>query len=447
MYKIEIKDNEIFKRHKKYLKDNIIPKLKDNKNRIIFEDEDIVELNSKTGKKYSKGYVQRQHDKFIKYFCVNYKIICVGKKNELIKINNEINKFFLVIRQLIDKQFKFSDKNSKYKGQIYSKVLVDLFGYNHFNEDSKSFYEIIFAEAKKQVGISAIDKSDYMNVQNKIKEILCLIFPKIKVQIESFWKGKNPRKAERKTGKLKKDFIELEEKYSLGLTIDNYDNNIFDNIWNPYIFIFSLKVRTCPYCNRQYITPILTSNGKSRGNLDHLLPKSKYPYFSMSIYNLVPVCNSCNSSLKGDKEFSFDSLNPYEESLDDYISFKADINSNDIYIKIDKKNDDKEEDIKEVLDTYKLELQYNYHKNQVKELIIKRLAYSEEYINDLITNENLSNISKDEIMENLIGYSKDSKYINNETLSKFRKDIVHQLGFETDLDDSEIINKLKSVIK
>ena len=447
MYKIEIKDNEIFKRHKKYLKDNIIPKLKDNKNRIIFEDEDVVELNFKTGKKYSKGYVQHQHDKFIKYFCVNYKIICVGKKDKLIKINDEINKFFPVIKQLIDKQFKFSNKNLKYKGQMYSNALVDLFGYNHFNEDSKSFYEIIFAEAKKQVGISAINKSNYIDVQNEIQQILCEIFPKIKTQIESFWNGKNPGRAERKTATIKKDFIELEEKYNLGLTINNYDNYRFKDIWNPYIFIFSLKVRTCPYCNRQYITPILTSNGKSRGNLDHLLPKSKYPYFSMSIYNLVPVCNSCNSSLKGDKEFSFASLNPYDESLDDYISFKANISSDDIYIKIDKKNDYNQEAIKEVLGTYKLELQYNYHKNQVKELIIKRLAYSEKYINDLITNKKLSNISKDEIMENLIGYSKDSKYINNESLSKFRKDIVHQLGFETDLDDSEIINKLKSFIK
>lgn len=447
MYKIEIKDNEIFKRHKKYLKDNIIPKLKDNKNRIIFEDEDVVELNFKTGKKYSKGYVQRQHDKFIKYFCVNYKIICVGKKDKLIKINDEINKFFPVIKQLIDKQFKFSNKNLKYKGQIYSNVLVDLFGYNTFNKDSKSFYEIIFIEAKKRVGVTAIHESNYIKVQNEIQKILCLIYPKLKTQIESFWDEKSPGKTERRTEKLKENFIELEEKYSLGLTIDNYDNNIFDNIWNPYIYIFSLKVRTCPYCNRQYVTPILTSNGKSRGNLDHLLPKSKYPYFSMSIYNLVPVCNSCNSSLKGDKEFSFASLNPYEESLDYYISFKANISSDDIYIKIDKKNDYNQEAIKEVLGTYKLELQYNYHKNQVKELIIKRLAYSEKYINDLITNKKLSNISKDEIMENLIGYSKDSKYINNEPLSKFRKDIVHQLGFETDLDDSEIINKLKSVIK
>jgi len=446
MYKIEINNNEIFDRHKKYAKSKIIPKLKDNKNSVVFEDKDITELNLKLKTSYLKKDIQNEHDEFIKFFCDNYEIICVGKRNKLEKIHNEIKKRFPLIEQLINKNYKFSDKNSKYKEKIYSKVLVDLFGYNDFIKESKGFYDIIFDEAKKNTNIKNISETNYIKVQDEIQHMLCSVFPRKSTQIKDFWKSKTPIVSERKTQKLKENFMDLEQKYSLGLTIDNYHNDIFKDIWNPYIFIFLLNIRTCPYCNRQYITPILTSNGKSRGNLDHLLPQSKYPYFCMSIYNLVPVCNSCNSSLKGDKEFNLKSLNPYEESLDDYISFKADINSKDIYIKVEKKSDNHEESVNEVLDTYKLELQYNYHKNQVKELIVKRLSYSEKYINDLLINNKLSGLSKEEIMEYLVGYSKDSKYINNEPLSKFRRDIVNQLGFEEDLNDTKIIDKLKSVL-
>ncbi|HEX4204312.1 MAG TPA: hypothetical protein VHZ51_08985 [Ktedonobacteraceae bacterium] len=43
--------------------------------------------------------------------------------------------------------------------------------------------------------------------------------------------------------------------------------------------------------------------------LDHYFPKAKYPHFSCHPYNLIPVCYSCNSSIKGEKDPLLDGRN------------------------------------------------------------------------------------------------------------------------------------------
>ncbi len=52
--------------------------------------------------------------------------------------------------------------------------------------------------------------------------------------------------------------------------------------------------------------------------LDHFIDKAKHPYFSVSLYNLIPCCSVCNSSFKGSKNFSLRNnfhpyINGYEE--------------------------------------------------------------------------------------------------------------------------------------
>lgn len=51
--------------------------------------------------------------------------------------------------------------------------------------------------------------------------------------------------------------------------------------------------KVCPYCNISY-----TYNRGSMvtAQLDHFFPKSEYPIFSLSFYNLVPSCSACNKT-------------------------------------------------------------------------------------------------------------------------------------------------------
>lgn len=54
----------------------------------------------------------------------------------------------------------------------------------------------------------------------------------------------------------------------------------------------------CPFCG---LDNMLTSKDLYREAFDHYLPKSKYPFVSFLRENLYPICNTCNSRYKGDK--------------------------------------------------------------------------------------------------------------------------------------------------
>ncbi len=236
------------------------------------------------------------------------------------------------------------------------------------------------------------------------------------------------------------------------LTQGNYEqiNSSLKSYWTPYNFLLMSGVRVCPYCNRQYITPIYIHSNenykqhKLRADLDHFYPKSKYPYFSMSLYNLIPCCKFCNSSLKNIKEFDITDVNPYEESLDDYFKFKSDIlHDADIYIEktyLDSRID-------QYLDCFQLESLYSYHKNQAAELIQKRMLYSESYIEELYENNKTYFTSKAELKQLIIGYIADKECLNDEAFLKFRRDIAEQLYFIDSVPDKELLEALEELIE
>ena len=64
--------------------------------------------------------------------------------------------------------------------------------------------------------------------------------------------------------------------------------------------------RCCPYCNAESIYLInkrikrKTQSAFGKSSFDHFLPKSRYPFLSVSIYNLIPACDRCNSKFKRD---------------------------------------------------------------------------------------------------------------------------------------------------
>ena len=85
----------------------------------------------------------------------------------------------------------------------------------------------------------------------------------------------------------------------------------------------------CPYCGIQE-TPY---------HVDHILPRSKYPEFSMFNHNLIGVCSVCNSRYKGDDfvlngERQF--FNPYVDTFVENKQFvECSLSVSGIYLKID----------------------------------------------------------------------------------------------------------------
>lgn len=83
----------------------------------------------------------------------------------------------------------------------------------------------------------------------------------------------------------------------------------------------SIGIRTCPYCNRNYITRYGIKGSKSTADLDHFYQKEQYPLFALSLFNFVPSCPICNSRMKN-THLADDTMYPYEEGFGDDVHFE-----------------------------------------------------------------------------------------------------------------------------
>ena len=124
------------------------------------------------------------------------------------------------------------------------------------------------------------------NILNSMKDISPEIFEKI-INNYNFYEEvlENIKKIISKEKELKdnnedKDFINL------------YKNRLAKKDSSSYKYYKKIREQTkeCPYCNR----------GQDVAALDHYLPKSFFPSFSIVINNLVPICYNCNSKYKND---------------------------------------------------------------------------------------------------------------------------------------------------
>lgn len=99
--------------------------------------------------------------------------------------------------------------------------------------------------------------------------------------------------------------------------------------WNSgkYIeLLMSEGLQYCPYCNAKPLEayPVVSGgNEYHKGPLDHFYDKSDYPYLALSIYNLIPVCERCNT-LKGYKSASLEThSHPFKDDFHDLEVFEA----------------------------------------------------------------------------------------------------------------------------
>ena len=69
--------------------------------------------------------------------------------------------------------------------------------------------------------------------------------------------------------------------------------------------LLAKKVKFCPYCNAETVESFeFRRDGKlcvAKTAFDHFYPRARYPFLALSLYNLIPTCNRCNSKFKSDK--------------------------------------------------------------------------------------------------------------------------------------------------
>lgn len=207
--------------------------------------------------------------------------------------------------------------------------------------------------------------------------------------------------------------------------------------YRAYELVKSLGVTVCPYCNRNTIYNI-TNKTKRTSELDHFYPQSKYPFFSISFYNLIPSCKVCNKIKldNDDKEY----VNPYDErfNFNKNMKFGLHIENSSFYYSENgfnfrydyhkKISDNEKQRIENNLCDFELKDLYDNHKDIVLELIQKAEIYNESYIDELFNRYEGTLFKNREDLLRLItcGYITDEE-INKRPLSKLIKDISEEL--------------------
>ncbi|WP_353158632.1 hypothetical protein [Myroides odoratus] len=237
--------------------------------------------------------------------------------------------------------------------------------------------------------------------------------------------------------------------YDRIFSIFDYNNFIkVNNSWNAYRLTNALGVTVCPYCNRNYIHTSHNQHGKTRAELDHFFPKSKYPFLSISIYNLIPSCHVCNSNLKGAKDFYLHPhLHPYIDTENSSFKFEikyknddiqeiiTDLENFDIILNYSTKDEETKTKAENSCQTFHIEELYNYHKDIAQELLFKSVYYNETKIEELknMLGED-SEIDEDFIKRVVIGGYTDINDLGKRSLSKYSLDIMSKTDLKRVLD-------------
>lgn len=210
----------------------------------------------------------------------------------------------------------------------------------------------------------------------------------------------------------------------------------------------TLNFRSCTSCNTQFTLKTSQEEGdKLLYHLDHYFPQSVYPYLSLSFYNLIPCCASCNMS-KSNKPFELHShIHPYQEGLHEIGKFKIDKHSLGEFLINPSKSEDKikfELQIRDVflgdperelkLANYKKEFrinqQYDQFKDVVAEMHLKSKFYNRQRRKQIRKFFRKSSIKiTDELINRFIlgNYSDDDDLLKR-PLAKFMKDIGEDIN-------------------
>lgn len=116
---------------------------------------------------------------------------------------------------------------------------------------------------------------------------------------------------------VSKNYVKLINK------IFNYDQFCSSDkkFFGAYPLLAQLNLRICPYCGENFILSTVGKR-KSRGPLDHFIPKDLFPEFATSLHNLIPCCGTCNSLKSNLNTQSTPILHPHEIRMEKDIGFK-----------------------------------------------------------------------------------------------------------------------------
>lgn len=229
----------------------------------------------------------------------------------------------------------------------------------------------------------------------------------------------------------KKDLKKIEKIFYYGGVISGDKDNSY---WLANL----VGHNTCTYCNRQYTFTVGVEEGGAhitRPQFDHWFPKERFPLLSLNLYNLIPSCSICNSSIKGSVVFSLDShIHPYLQTKsepDFKFVPKVSDNADRVWtVCLERARGGKEDN---TIKAFCLDEIYGAHGDlEVKNLMDFATGYTDNYLRDLYENVLADFItkgfSKEEVFRMLFGAEYLPEHTLDMPLSKLKRDVLKYLG-------------------
>ena len=261
----------------------------------------------------------------------------------------------------------------------------------------------------------------------------------------STWLTAKPKKLEEEKGLIDGKLNELRQALYGYLSVDDAEasvKKILGAIDKCYDYKHSdlvelagwLNVKTCPYCNMQYTmyTVVDTIDGESveeraMFQYDHFYPRSAYPMLSMSLYNLIPSCTSCNQNKSYNKILGLE-FHPYYSNINKYLHFQV---KDPLSLWVGKRKEDEIEietifkkgvDSREFEKAFHVAALYKNHKDIAQEVFAR--AYAESYY---ANSKNFGFLNDAKFAERLRkGFYPDEDDIELRPLTKLQQDLWKQ---------------------
>lgn len=208
-------------------------------------------------------------------------------------------------------------------------------------------------------------------------------------------------------------------------------------------YFYELGIKACIYCNSSLTVSSCEIKPRSkkyraRFDVDHYHNKDKYPFLSISLFNLYPACAPCNrakkisnvffelytddltKTLKSDFEFQFD--------LGSEATYLATKNHLDLKFTFKEPSLPKTGDFKTFSDVFHIQELYETQKDIVEELVSKSKIYNVEYRKKLRESFDKLNLNDKLFERAILGNYTDEIDLHKRPLAKFTQDIARELG-------------------
>lgn len=418
-------------------------------------------LSNAEKKEYKQNYLKRKKVdiEFLPGKKIDLRTLLIGTREEVFKVDG-IKEYFGII--------KFNNNLGSLSMEAFLNIISELYPDKIKVELSEDNEELIYTYDTYSV---SVPKNSNKRISYKKMSPFYIFFLK---KIEIALNQNNYSFKQFKTE------LKNTQQYVQNSTLINYDLISEDM---RHKLLKSLKIKCCPYCNRQYITIWYDENNSvhSTADLDHFYQKTIYPLFALSLFNFVPSCQICNSRMKGSKTIK--TLYPYEEGMDEFkfrckpnddgiddlVDFWLANKTNDPNMLLEKyklelfDNSDDDSDVKHIQrikgskEVFHLEEVYQTHlEAAINEMLKIRIYFSGDYSkyakktlddiglknenqhNDSATKDDSSNhseskFSEDEMRNIILGFVYDGQDILDQPLGKMLSDIL-----ENELENKQI---------